>query len=330
MTTTNSMTAGHGLPPHDLIHGRSLPDWIGDHPLIADLVECRETQWFNPDVRPAAEALPEVGLTRDEVSDASDRLRRFAPYLAEAFPQTRSLGGIIESPLASTSTPGVWLKLDSRLPISGSINARGGIYEVLLHAETLALEAGLLSLDDDYRVLARPEARRLFSRHGISVGSTGNLGLSIGIMSARLGFTTQVHMSADARQWKKDMLRDHGVEVIEYRADYSAAVAAARRRAADDDSCYFIDGYLTVCDDNLFRTLARLHDEEGIDAEPSAVAGLAGIPRVREDAGYRRRVGLDDRRLSQATQVAWITGGSMVPPVEMAHYLERGHRLLHD
>lgn len=431
----------------NLICGRSVEEWIAERPLIADLVACRETQWFNPDVRPAAEALPEVGPGRDAIADAAARLQRFAPYLAQVFPRTRPLGGIIESPMVPTSRSGIWLKLDSQLPISGSIKARGGIYEVLLHAETLALEAGLLSPGDDYRTLARPDAHRFFSRHAISVASTGNLGLSIGIMSARLGFTTQVHMSADARSWKKDMLRGHGVEVVEYDADYSAAVAAARRRAAAEDACYFIDdenssalflgyavagerlatqlreqhrpvdadhplivylpcgvgggpggvgfglkavfgdavhlvfaepthcpsmflgvytglhnrvavtdfgidgrtaadglacprpsgfvgpamqhlidGYLTVSDDNLFRTLARLHGCEGIDAEPSAVAGLAGISRVRHDAGYRERAGLDDETMSRATQIAWITGGSMVPEAEMAGYLERGRR----
>lgn len=222
-------------------------------PLTGDLQSLRETLWFNPGVKPAQEGLKRVGLTLADAEDAEARLRRFAPLLAQAFPETAATAGIIESDMVpvplmqaelekTAPVAGhIWLKKDSHLPISGSIKARGGIYEVLTHAEKLALAAGLITTTDDYSTLLSPESRQFFSKHKIAVGSTGNLGLSIGIISARLGFQVTVHMSADAREWKKDKLRSHGVEVREYEQDYSVAVEQGRKAAEADPTCFFID-----------------------------------------------------------------------------------------
>ncbi|VFT73571.1 D-serine dehydratase [Klebsiella aerogenes] len=224
-------------------------------PLVQDLIALKETTWFNPATTTLAQGLPYVGLTADDVQDAHARLQRFAPYLAEAFPETAASGGIIESEVVAIPamkrsleqkfgqpiSGDLLLKKDSHLPISGSIKARGGIYEVLTHAEKLALEAGLLTTADDYRKLLTPEFKQFFSQYSIAVGSTGNLGMSIGIMSARIGFKVTVHMSADARAWKKAKLRSHGVTVVEYEEDYGVAVEQGRKAAESDPNCFFID-----------------------------------------------------------------------------------------
>lgn len=235
--------------------GISTERWVKEHPLIQELVALKETAWFNAGIAPAVEALQDVGLSQQDVQQASARLTRFAPYIARVFPQTQQAGGIIESPLqrvpemqaALAQRYGMplagqlWLKLDSQLPISGSIKARGGIHEVLQHAEDLALAAGLLSREDDYSKLDSDGFRAFFRRYRIAVGSTGNLGMSIGIMSATLGFEVTVHMSADARQWKKDKLHSHGVIVVEHASDYSVAVEEGRKQAEQDPNCHFID-----------------------------------------------------------------------------------------
>ena len=237
------------LPPPSIAALRA------QYPLIERLSALQPVSWFNPGIAPAAVALADVGLDANDVAAASARLARFAPFLARAFPETQAAGGVIESPVVplpamqaalvahlGRAIPGtLWLKQDSHLPISGSIKARGGIYEVLKHAEMLALDAGLLKQGDDYSLLASDAVRAFFGQYAIAVGSTGNLGLSIGIMSARLGFRATVHMSADARQWKKDTLRSHGVTVVEYANDYSVAVEAGRRQAENDPTCHFVD-----------------------------------------------------------------------------------------
>ena len=98
-----------------------------------------------------------------------------------------------------------------------------------------------MSLEDNYEKLASEECREFFKKYTIQVGSTGNLGLSIGIMSAAVGYQVIVHMSADAKQWKKDLLRSHGVTVKEYESDYSEAVKNGRALSDADPNSYFVD-----------------------------------------------------------------------------------------
>ena len=206
--------------------------------------------WQNTKMASFKDAAADVGLTQADVDAAMARLQRFAPYIQKVFPETKASNGIIESEFYRTERlrkvlgiekGALYIKADNELPISGSIKARGGIYEVLQYAEKLALDHGLLSIDDDYSKLDSKPFRDFFSKYSVAVGSTGNLGLSIGIMSAKLGFKAQVHMSSDAKQWKKDKLRANGVEVFEYDGDYGQAVASGRQQVEQDPYGYFVD-----------------------------------------------------------------------------------------
>ncbi len=275
---------------------------VEDNALFRSIRREEEIIWMNPDKTGYAEACIGSELSVKDIDDAEARLRRFAPFIMKCFPETEEREGIIESVLTpipemkklinkkygSELSGTLLLKQDSHLAIAGSVKARGGIYEVLKHTEDLALEHGIITEGDNYEKLAEAEARAFFSDYSVQAGSTGNLGLSIGIMSAAVGFKTIVHMSSDAKQWKKDLLRSRGVTVVEYESDYSKAVQEGRRQSDEDPMSYFVDDENSR---NLFlgyavaaKRLAGQMEEKGIavnEEHPLFVyipCGVGGAP----------------------------------------------------
>ena len=160
---------------------------------------------------PAAEAAQTPSLTPALIDAAEERFRWFAPLFEELFPETRPTGGIIESPLQKVGAlasalayefgqpfpADLWVKRDDALAVSGSVKSRGGIHEVLEVALDTARDLGI-DLSEGPTAFLRDDVRARLSQRRIVVGSTGNLGLSIGLMSAILGFSVTVHMSHDA------------------------------------------------------------------------------------------------------------------------------------
>lgn len=285
-----------------LLQGKSIEQWQKEIPLLRKITAKEPLTYLHPLPAPWEEVKDALPLTYAHIVEAEERLARFRPYLELCFPSLKETQGLIESPLREIPTmkafleethkerlPGkLYLKMDSHLPISGSIKARGGIYEVLCHAEHLAKEAGLLSPDTNYKVLLEKPARELFSKHTLEVGSTGNLGLSIGIMAKAMGFQVKVHMSNDARPWKIALLQAKGAEVLTYPEDYEKAVAAGREASKKNPSSYFIDdensprlflGYAVAA-----LRLKKQFEEEGIlvdEAHPLFVhlpCGVGGGP----------------------------------------------------
>ena len=154
-------------------------------PILKEICSEKEVFWKNPDKSACGEAMEQIELDMEDVEDAEHRLERFAPFIMKCFPETKEKNGIIESVLTpvpkmkdllnekydSNLEGNLLLKQDSHLAIAGSIKARGGIYEILKHTEELALEHGILSLEDNYEKLASEECREFFKKYTIQVGS---------------------------------------------------------------------------------------------------------------------------------------------------------------
>lgn len=229
---------------------------INETEILQSIRKQKEIFWINPNLKETELANEQTRYSMATVQDVEDRLQRFASYFRLVFPETEKNDGLLESEIIKLNgmtnwleeqydqeLPGnLYLKRDDLLPISGTIKSRGAIYEVLKYAETLALDAGVLeSTEMDYEIFASEDFRLFFSDYNITVGTTGNLGISVGAMGRALGFEVTVHMSADARQWKKDYLRERRVEVVEHSTNFSKAVEIARYESNNNPNSYFVD-----------------------------------------------------------------------------------------
>ncbi|VVM81063.1 D-serine dehydratase [Pseudomonas fluorescens] len=226
---------------------------LPNDPARDDVLAGRPALWLNPDLKPDGISDPTLPIRSAQVDEAEENWKILAPVLKTCFPELAASNGMILSELieakelrkalgyAGSEYGRVFVKADNDLPVAGSIKARGGVYEVFMYAKQMAEANGLLSANVDINLLAGEEARALFSKHTIAVGSTGNLGLSVGIAARALGFRAVVHMSSDAKQWKVDRLTRLGVEVVQHQADYTTAVEHARVDAEADPTIYFVD-----------------------------------------------------------------------------------------
>ena len=116
---------------------------------LKDVSELKEILWLNPKLKSYEAANSFINLDTKAIDDAEKRLEKFAPLIEKIFPETEDTHGIIESPMQEIEkmrmqleksynakiSGKLLLKMDSHLPIAGSVKARGGIYEVLKYAE---------------------------------------------------------------------------------------------------------------------------------------------------------------------------------------------------
>ncbi len=216
----------------------------------ADIRARKPVLWVNPERAVDSRAERDGELGAHDFAGACEAWRAMQPLLRGLFPSQVGPEGIASELLALEErlVPGleggeasVLLKRDDSLPVAGSIKARGGFFEVARHARRAAVAGGILAPDAPYEALLEDPARRFLATRRLLVASTGNLGLSVGLIGRALGFAVDVHMSRDAKDWKKQRLREAGAQVIEHASDYISAVHAAAQDAQRDPACHFVD-----------------------------------------------------------------------------------------
>lgn len=222
--------------------------FLSNEALLEQIKAAEPTLWCNPDYAPQRDDEALTGL-----QEAVENWRMLAPLLQLIFPELEDTAGTITSDLIEVDSlraplgyldrtfGRLFVKADHALPVAGSVKARGGIYEVLMAAVNEARSSGFIAPTDPVSALTGAAAHSFFAERTIAVGSTGNLGLSVGIAARTLGYNAVVHMSSDAKPWKIERLRRFGVKVKQHRGDYNLAVAAARDAANRDPMVYFVD-----------------------------------------------------------------------------------------
>ncbi|MFD1672697.1 D-serine ammonia-lyase [Agrilactobacillus yilanensis] len=230
----------------------SKDELIKKYPIIEQLANEQPTFWENTNFGKAAE---QTVLSKIDIFDAAARLQRFQPYIKAAFSETYNRQGRLESPLIQIKTTqqnleNLWqhpvagqlfVKADHQLPISGTIQDRGGLYAVLKIAEDIAMQYSNLAYEDDYAMLASNDFIQLFNHFEIVTASNGNLGLSVGIIAHKLGFKVTVYLPKHTSDWKKQKLTETGIQVIEAEGDFPNALATAQTYAKNQDNTLFID-----------------------------------------------------------------------------------------
>ena len=206
----------------------STSPFLSNKALLEQVKGSEPSLWCNPTYAPQRDDEAQADLQQ-----AVENWQMLAPLLQLLFPELESTAGVIASDLIEVddmraplgyqdrSFGRLFVKADHALPVAGSVKARGGIYEVLMTAINDARSSGFLGKDEPVSALTGAAAHDFFAQRTIAVGSTGNLGLSVGIAARTLGYNAVVHMSSDAKKWKIERLRRYGVKVKQHRGDYN-------------------------------------------------------------------------------------------------------------
>lgn len=83
----------------------NIKEYIEKIPEVRETVQLHPVFWINDKKSSGRDSRHGV-ISPEKIRDASQRLERFAPYLAQVFPETAAMNGIIESPLKEIPAKG--------------------------------------------------------------------------------------------------------------------------------------------------------------------------------------------------------------------------------
>src|SRR5574344_1132976 len=89
--------------------------------LFKNIQSAQPVFWENNLKIPFAEATEKVPYSKNDVDDAEARLKRFAPFIIKAFPETAVNDGLIESEFTEINTMKEYLEDTYQTTISGKL-----------------------------------------------------------------------------------------------------------------------------------------------------------------------------------------------------------------
>jgi len=184
-----------------------MTDTLQSSDLLAKLQSRQPLLWLNPHL---GRALPRNALSPNQIAAAEARLAHCEPLMEALFPELADSSGKVESCLMPAE------HLRQALMRSG--REQGAWF--IKRDDALPIAGSIKARGGFHEVLALAESIAI--EHG-------------------LGFEAIVHMSTDAKLWKKERLRTRGVRVVEHEGDYAQAVAAGRTQALATPRCHFVD-----------------------------------------------------------------------------------------
>ncbi len=71
-----------------IVKGKTMEKWISEFPDLGPVINYTPFYWSNPYVKDNKTAFQGQPLQLKDIQDAEERLKRFAPFIVKAYPET--------------------------------------------------------------------------------------------------------------------------------------------------------------------------------------------------------------------------------------------------